>query len=78
MNLFEYKSLINQQQLAGIVVLTSWHPWQTTSVSLQLSQQKGTQKRTPVVTNKQQHQAKVTPPIFVLMILSVSFLHIWH
>ena len=67
-----------QQQLAGMVVLIMVHFWQITSVSLQLSIQQGIQNNTPVTQSKKQHQAKVTPPILVLITLSVYCLHISH
>lgn len=69
----------NQQQLAYTLVLTSPQLWHTTSVSLQLSTQKGIQNRVPAVaTARKQHHPKVIHPIFVRITLSVYLLHIWH
>lgn len=62
----------SQQQLASILAFTHWQVAQTTSVSWQLSTQKGIQQHTPVKTKRTKHQIQVTPPGTCRVILAVS------
>jgi hypothetical protein len=66
----------HQQQLASILDFTHWQFTHTTSVSWQLSTQKGMKQQHPVKMNSTKHQIQVTPPVTLRVMLLVSLRHI--
>ena len=63
----------DQQQLAGILLLTVWHLTQMSSVSLHPSVQKGhNAQMNPVVNARQRHHKIVTVPTVFLGMFPVS------